>query len=62
VWLPDINSGKNNAPNSKLLFGPVNKTHNQLSFQCIFISALNEILAISSIGTITVVGKIKTSG
>ena len=59
VWAPDVNGGANNAPNSKLLFGPVNKTHNQSSFQCIFASSQNEILAMSSIGTITVVGKIK---
>ena len=58
-WVPDVNSGANNAPNSKLLFGPVNKIHNQSSFQCVFMSALNQILATSSIGTITVVGKMK---
>ena len=59
-WVPDVTSGANNAPNSRLLFGPVNKTHNQSSFQCVFMSpTLNQILATSSIGTITVVGKIK---
>ena len=36
-WLPDITSGDNNAPNSKLLVGPVNITHNQSSYQCIFV-------------------------
>ena len=59
LWVPDFDSGANNGPNSKLLFGPVNKTHNQSSFQCIFISSGSQILAASSIGTITVVGKIK---
>ena len=56
-WVPDVISGVNNAPNSKLLFGPVNKTHNQSSFQCFFTNSRNQILATSSIGTITVVGK-----
>ena len=59
-WEPDIDSGANNAPNSKLFFGPINMTHNLLSFQCFFISALKEILAISTMGTITVVGKMKS--
>ena len=58
-WVPDFNSGANNAPNSRLLFGPVNKTHNQSSFQCFFISIRNQVIATSSIGTITVVGKMK---
>ena len=35
-WVPDLTSGDNNAPNSKLLVGPVNMTHNQSSYQCIF--------------------------
>ena len=56
-WVPDLDIGANNAPNSKLFFGPVNKTHNQSSFQCFFTNSRNQILAISSIGTITVVGK-----
>ena len=59
VWVPDVNSGPNNAPNSKLLFGPVSKTNDQSSFQCYFINSRNQILATSSIGTITVVGKMK---
>ena len=58
-WVPDFDSGANNAPNSKLLFGPVNETHNQSSFQCFFTNSRNEVIATSSIGTITVVGKIK---
>ena len=56
-WSPDQNSGDNNAPNSKLLVGPVNKTHNQSSYQCIFVTTRGSI--ISSVGTITVVGKTK---
>ena len=58
-WIPDRDSGADNAPNSKLFFGPVNETHNQSSFQCFFTNSRNQILAISSIGTITVVGKMK---
>ena len=34
-WIPDLTSGNDNAPNSKLLVGPVNMTHNQSSYQCI---------------------------
>ena len=59
-WIPDLNSGADNAPNSELIFGPVNTTHNQSSFQCLFVTAWNEIIAASSIGTITVVGKMET--
>ena len=54
-WIPDLSSGDNNSPNSKLLVGPLNKTHNQSSYQCI-IQTLNSTV-ISSMGTITVVGK-----
>ena len=60
-WVPDTNSGEDNATNSKLIFGPVNNTHNQSSFQCIFVTSQNEVVAASSIGTITVVGKMETS-
>ena len=60
-WVPDTNSGEDNATNSKLIFGPVNNTHNQSSFQCFFITVRNEVIAASSIGTITVVGKMETS-
>ena len=54
-WLPDLTSGDNNAPNSKLLVGPVNMTHNQSSYQCLFATFSGSV--ISSVGTITVVGK-----
>ena len=54
-WEPDNTSGVNNAPNSKLLVGPVNMTHNQSSYQCT-IEIINCTI-ISSVGTITVVGK-----
>ena len=54
-WSPDITSGGNSAPNSKLLVGPVNKTHNQSSYQCI-IRTFNATVT-SSVGTMTVVGK-----
>ena len=55
-WSPDLTSGDNSAPNSKLLVGPVNKTHNQSSYQCIFPTLSGPI--ISSVGTMTVVGKV----
>ena len=54
-WLPDLTSGDNNGTNSKLLVGPVNMTHNQSSYQCIF--AIVSGSAVSSVGTMTVVGK-----
>ena len=55
-WMPDLTSGDNNAPNSKLLVGPVNMTHNQSSYQCIFTRTIGGTI-ISSVGTMTVVGK-----
>ena len=55
-WEPDLTSGDNNAPNSKLLVGPVNMTHNQSSYQCIF-ELIRFDTVISSVGTMTVVGK-----
>ena len=54
-WSPDLTSGENNSPNSKLLVGPVNKTHNQSSYQCIFPALSGDLT--SSVGTMTVVGK-----
>ena len=58
-WLPDFNNGILSANNSQLLVGPVNMTHNQSSYQCMFTilhkDGLNTIM--SSIGTMTVVGK-----
>ena len=54
-WVPDLTSGDYNATNSKLLVGPVNKTHNQSSYQCIFTLPLSDDI-ISDVGTITVVG------
>ena len=55
-WVPDLTSGDDNAPNSKLLVGPVNMTHNQSSYQCIF-DLIRSDTIISSVGTMTVVGK-----
>ena len=55
-WVPDVTSGDNNATNSKLLVGPVNMTHNQSSYQCVFPRGLGGSI-ISSVGTMTVVGK-----
>ena len=54
-WLPDLTSGDNNSPNSKLLVDPVNMTHNQSSYQCIFQTIGYAV--ISSIGTMRIVGK-----
>ena len=55
-WVPDQTNGDNNATNSKLLVGPVNMTHNQSSYQYIFTRGQGGFI-ISSVGTITVVGK-----
>jgi len=55
-WLPDLTSGDNYVPNSKLLVGPVNMTHNQSSYQC-SIPIHGNIPITSSIGIMTVVGK-----
>ena len=55
-WMPDLTSGDNNGTNSKLLVGPVNMTHNQSSYQCIFARSVGDSV-ISSVGTMTVVGK-----
>ena len=55
VYEPDLTSGPNNATNNRLLVGPVDETHNQSSYQCIFDLAGGDV--ISSIGTITVAGK-----
>ena len=55
-WVPDLTSGGNNA---KLLVGPVNMTHNQSSYQCIFTIGLGDTI-ISSVGTMTVVPVGKT--
>ena len=54
-WLPDLTSGDNNSPNIELLVGPVNMTHNQSSYQCLFQTVSGSV--ISSVGTMTVVGK-----
>ena len=54
-WLSDETSGDNTSPNSKLLVGPVNETHNQSSYQCIFVTRGGPI--ISSVGTMTIIGK-----
>ena len=55
-WSPDLTSGGNNAPNSKLLVGPVNRIHNWSSYQCVFDTGLIDP-SISEVGKITVVGK-----
>ena len=55
-WVPDLTSGEFNGTNSKLLVGTVNMTHNQSSYQCIFTMSQG-VSIISSVGTMTVVGK-----
>ena len=59
-WKADITSGILNAPNSKLIVGPVNMTLNQSSYQCMFTiireGGLETVM--SSEGTMTVLGKI----
>ena len=57
VYEPDVTSGPNNALNNRLLVGPVDETHNQSSYQCIFDLALMDV--VSSIGIITVAGEYK---
>ena len=57
VYEPDLTSGLNNAPNSRLLVGPVDETHDQSSYRCIFNLAIGNV--ISNTGTITVAGKYK---
>ena len=52
-WIPDTNSGLLMSPNSRLEVGPVNETHNQSSYQCIFAVAGDNVE--SSVGTLTVV-------
>lgn len=54
-WIPDRGRGEINATNSKLLVGPVNKTYNCSSYQCI-IRTTNDTIK-GSEGIITVVGK-----
>ena len=56
-WMPDLTSGDNNGTNSKLLVGPVNMTHNQSSYQCIFPRSMGDTVISSIVGTMTVVGK-----
>ena len=51
-WVPDVPSETNY--NSKVLVGPVNKTHNQSSYQWLFGS---NVETSSIVGTMTVVGK-----
>ena len=56
-------SNATSAPNSRLVFGPVDPTHNQSSYQCVF--TINQLvdgiiwglIVRSSVGTLTVVGK-----
>ena len=56
VYEPDATSGPNNATNNRLLIGPVDETHNQSSYQCIFDLVIGDDV-ISNTGTITVAGE-----
>ena len=53
-WIPDLLNGNN----SVLRVGPVNRTDNQSSYQCIFAPVKGENSIESSIGTLTAIGKI----
>ena len=55
-WVADTTSGPNNATYSRLVVGPVDDTCNQSSYQCIFATLSGNVE--SSIGTLTVLGKI----
>ena len=53
-WVPDLTSGVNMSPNSRLAVGPVDETYNQSSYQCIFTLLSGAVE--SSVGTLTVTG------
>ena len=53
-YIPDLSSGMNTSPNSRLLVGPVDETDNQSSYQCIF--NIGDDVFESSIGTLIVTG------
>ena len=59
-YIPDLSSGMNTSPNSRLLVGPVDETDDQSSYQCIFSIGLDEFE--SSIGTLTVTGMSYANG
>ena len=53
-YIPDLTSGVNMSPNSRLVVGPVNETFNQSSYQCILpVGSAIE----SSVGILTVTGE-----
>ena len=52
-WVPDLDSGRD----SKLMIGPINKTHNQSSYQYSIMTELGTTVT-SDVGIITVVGKL----
>ena len=53
-YIPDLTSGANMSPNSRLVVGPVDETYNQSSYQCVF-SVFGGID--SSTGILTVTGE-----
>lgn len=55
TWDFDLESGDCCSPNSRLKVGPVNSSQNGSSYQCMFVTAFG--MVISTIGTMTVVGK-----
>ena len=55
-WVPDLTSGDDMSPNSKLLAGPVDETYNQSSYQCSFVVGGGSTTIVSSIGTLIVTG------
>lgn len=54
-WLPDLTSGDNSAPNSRLLVGPLSGPYNRSSYQCYF--TVDGGIIMSNIGTLTVTGR-----
>ena len=54
-WIPDLTSGVDMSPNSRLVVGPVDETYNQSSYQCVFPVGSNTVH--SDNGTLTVTGE-----
>ena len=58
-WILDISSGTGRSPNSKLIVGPVNEDFDQSTYWC-SIGLPGETKINSTVGTLTVIGKILT--
>ena len=53
-WNIRTHNSSNNAVDSFLSVGPVDKTYNNTSYQCVF--TINDTIIESTVGTITVIG------